>query len=121
MSKHPIQPVLSVNNVLRFKENAIVSYLLDNGGITLNDIAFLDFSDEDREQFAQLIGYSLSGFGDLYYTSNKTYETAVMMYETGKTEIESRNDFLEETITELKDALREPMAALFGVSPEDLV
>lgn len=33
-------------------------------------------ADEDREQFAQLIGYSLSGFADLSYVSNKTYNAA---------------------------------------------
>lgn len=63
-AKHPIQPLYkSESGVVRFKPNAIVQYLLDNGGISMNDIACLDFSREDREQFAQLIGYSHSGAG----------------------------------------------------------
>jgi hypothetical protein len=61
---------------LRFKANAIVRHLLDNGGIDLNAIAMLSFSQEDREQFAQLIGYSLSGFGELSYVSDETYNAA---------------------------------------------
>lgn len=74
---HPLQPIaVDEHGVIRFKANKIVCYLLDRGGITLNDLDALDFSVEDREQFAQLIGYSLSGFGDLGYVSDDTYETA---------------------------------------------
>ena len=54
-SRHPIQPLVEdADGVLRFKKNAIVSYLIDNGRISLNDLAQLEFSREDREQFAQL-------------------------------------------------------------------
>ncbi len=42
----------------------------------MNQLARMEFSDEDREQFAQLTGYSLSGFGDLDYVSDETYERA---------------------------------------------
>lgn len=79
--KHPIQPLaLDEHGVLRFKQNKIVRYLLDNGGIDLNQIARLDFPDEDREQFAQLTGYSLSGFADLGYVSDETYDAAYESY-----------------------------------------
>lgn len=71
-AKHPMQPiVIGLDGVCRFKENEIVRYLLDNGGIDLNKIAMLDFSDEDRTQFAQLIGYSVSGAGELSYFDDK--------------------------------------------------
>jgi hypothetical protein len=43
----------------------------------MNKLALMKFSDEDREQFAQLIGYSLSGFSELSYVTDKTYKTAV--------------------------------------------
>ncbi len=33
----------------------------------MNDLAVKDFSDEDRCQFAQLIGYSISGYEELSY------------------------------------------------------
>jgi hypothetical protein len=75
--KHPTQPLdVDEHGTLRFKSNAIVRHLLDHGGIDLNALAVMDFSQEDREQFAQLIGYSLSGFGELSYVSDETYDAA---------------------------------------------
>lgn len=75
--KHPMQPlVVDKHGVVRFKSNKIVRHLLDHGGINLNDLAFIDFDEADREQFAQLIGYSVSGFGDLSYASNRAVRTA---------------------------------------------
>lgn len=50
--------------------------MLDNGGYDLNKLAQMNFDDEDWEQFMQLIGYSLSGFGELSRISNKTYYRA---------------------------------------------
>ena len=65
--KHkPKQPVIMVDGQPRFQQNAIVRYLLDHGGITLNDIARHPFSDEDTRQFMQLIGYSLDGYAELF-------------------------------------------------------
>jgi hypothetical protein len=73
----PMQPLYrDKRGVVRFRANAIVVYLLDHGGIDLNELAMLDFTDSDREQFAQLIGYSLDGFSKLSYVSDQTYETA---------------------------------------------
>lgn len=76
MSKpeHPMQPVvLDEYGVARFKRNAIVRYLIDlcstKGICDMNQLAILPFSREDHEQFAQLIGYSVSGAGDLSYMS----------------------------------------------------
>lgn len=75
--KHPMQPVeLDKNGTARFKENKIVTYLLDNGGIDMNKLAVLDFSEEDRSQFAQLIGYSVCGYGELRYSDDKIYDKA---------------------------------------------
>ena len=78
---HPVQPLkVDPYGVVRFKKNAIVEYLLDGvarrHGIDMNELAVMPFSDEDREQFAQLIGYSLSGFSDLSYVTDKTYNRA---------------------------------------------
>jgi hypothetical protein len=42
----------------------------------MNTLSCIDFSQEDREQFAQLIGYSLCGFSDLSYVSDETYYKA---------------------------------------------
>jgi hypothetical protein len=76
--KHPIQPLIKdIHGRLRFKENRIVTFLLENGWYDMNSLAKEDFSQEDREQFAQLIGYSLDGFGTLSYVSDETYLAAV--------------------------------------------
>lgn len=74
--EHPMQPViLDESGVARFKANAIVRYLLDlcqvRGISGMNELALIPFSREDREQFAQLIGYSVSGAGDLSYVSEE--------------------------------------------------
>lgn len=123
MAKHPIQPLVpDSSGVLRFKENAIVRYLLDNGKIDLNDLARLEFHQEDREQFAQLIGYSLSGYGDLPYVSNRTYDAAARMAgDPEASALEARVADLEGKLSELRSALAEPIAALFGVHPDDLM
>ena len=75
--RHPVQPlILDKNGTVRFKKNRMVEFLLDAGPFDMNTLAAMEFSDEDREQFAQLIGYSLSGFADLIYVSDETYERA---------------------------------------------
>lgn len=76
---HPVQPlVIDEHGTLRFKKNAIVRYLLDNGPFDMNHLSVCGFSDEDREQFAQLIGYSLGGFGELSYVTDTTYDRAAL-------------------------------------------
>ncbi len=65
--------------VLRFQRNALVDALYEHGvktGLGLNELQKMDFSDEDRQQFAQLIGYSLSGYGTLGYVSDEAYAAA---------------------------------------------
>lgn len=75
--RQPIQPLFKdESGVVRFQKNAIVKYLLDRGPITLNDLALMNFNSEDWEQFAQLIGYSLSGFSELSYVTPRTYAIA---------------------------------------------
>jgi hypothetical protein len=70
---HPMQPVyLDDEKVLRFRHNAIVEHLLAHSKIDLNQIAMLDFSQEDREQFAQLLGYSVRGYHELSYVSDES-------------------------------------------------
>jgi hypothetical protein len=72
-----MQPLVTDDQgVVRFKENAIVCVLLDNGKYNMNDLALMEFTVEDREQFAQLIGYSQSGFGSLPYVSDKTFRAS---------------------------------------------
>jgi hypothetical protein len=82
MKNNPMQPLcIDDNGVMRFKENKLVKYLLDaNGVIGMNELGVFAIhagvSRTDQEQFAQLIGYSLSGFGELSYVRDKTYAKA---------------------------------------------
>lgn len=76
MERHPDQPLIKDDNgIVRFKENKIVSYLVDKTGI-LNDLPMMNFSREDRVQLTQLIGYSLDGYAELSYVSDEDYDRA---------------------------------------------
>ncbi|WFM64683.1 DUF550 domain-containing protein [Escherichia coli] len=76
----PMQPlVIDHLGTLRFKENPIVRSLLDYAserGYGLNEIACAQFDAEDQMQLAQLIGYSLSGYGTLSYVTDESYNRA---------------------------------------------
>lgn len=77
MSEHPMQPiVIDHQGVVRFQHNALVRFLLDSGPFDMNQLAMLPFSNEDRMQFAQLIGYSVSGYGELSYASDTSVAQA---------------------------------------------
>lgn len=66
MPEHPMQPLVrDEHGTIRFKENAVVRFLLDAGPFDLNQIWRMPFSIEDLEQFYQQIGYSVSGYGDI--------------------------------------------------------
>jgi hypothetical protein len=75
--RHPLQSIeIDEKGILRFVENRIVRFLLNDGPFDLNQIARMPFCREDREQFAQLIGYSLSGFSELDYVSDEACDMA---------------------------------------------
>lgn len=119
--KHPIQPLApDERGTVRFKPNAIVRWLLDDGPFDMNQIAMKRFSVEDQEQFAQLIGYSLSGFSELNYVRDKTYGTAEKMSETGQTEDQARIAYLEEVLETVREGLRIATPAVFRIHPDDL-
>lgn len=79
-NKLPMQPlVIDAHGTLRFKENPIVRALLDYAtehGYGLNEIAMEELDAEDQMQLAQLIGYSLSGYGTLSFVTDESYERA---------------------------------------------
>lgn len=88
--KHPMQPIVKdKHKVPRFKENPIVNWMLEMGNegkrFDLNTIACvsprLGWKKEDHMQIAQLIGYSVSGYGDLSYASKASVEEADKMVE----------------------------------------
>lgn len=119
--KHPIQPLIKdKHNQFRFKKNEIVSFLLDQGGYDMNKLGELPFSNEDREQFAQLIGYSLSGFSELSYVSDETYETAKELLKDKITEQEARISILDNKLNNVREKMKEVITELFRIHPDDL-
>ena len=73
---HPMQPLVWDGDVVRFRRNKIVEYLFNTGRLNLNDIACMPFDAEDRQQIAQLLGYSVSGYGELNYVTDDSYAEA---------------------------------------------
>jgi hypothetical protein len=123
--KNPIQPLSKdAQGTLRFKKNAIVDYLLEwskQRGLGLNELAAMDFTQDDREQFWQLIGYSLIGYSELSFVSDATYSVAVGMTEDeGLQEKDARIAVLEHELATLRDSLRAPIARLYGIHQDDL-
>lgn len=113
--KQPIQPVITdEHGVLRFQKNAIIEFLSKD---RLNEIAAMPFSRDDWEQLHMLIGYSLSGCPNL---SEETYAAADAMARKGLTEAQGRAKYNATLLASLREALRTPMAELYGIHPDDL-
>ncbi len=76
----PMQQIhLDSLGVARFTKNRIVDDLLEFAaprGFGLNEIAAGDYSDDEHMQMAQLIGYSVSGYGELSYVSDDSFNYA---------------------------------------------
>ncbi len=72
----PMQPIEMIDDIVRFRPNAIVKRLSDENWINLNTIAKWDVPVEDREQFWQQLGYSVSGYGDLPFARPETIAKA---------------------------------------------
>ncbi len=77
---------------------------------------------EDREQFAQLIGCSHSSAAELEYFSDETWLAAEAIYasSTSKSDLEARLEVAEAKLRRLREALREPVAELFHIHPDEL-
>lgn len=119
--RNPIQPTSEdENGYIRFRANALVRHLLDHGGLTMNDLVRVECSQDDRQQFAQLIGYSLSGYSALSYHSVAVWSAAHAMHKTGIDEAQARIDYLEAELKALKNGLRETVARLYEIAEEDL-
>lgn len=76
----PMQPIrVDKDGVIRFRENPLVVWLLDigpSGRPRLNELHASEVGERaslaDWEQFNQLIGYSVSGFGGHSHTRPET-------------------------------------------------
>lgn len=77
LGRRPSQPIVKdEQGIERYRENKVVMTLFKESGFDMNRLAEMGFSDEDRSQFAQLIGYSVSGYGDLDYAQNVARDTS---------------------------------------------
>lgn len=73
LKDHPLQPIIVADDgTPHCQPNAIVRFLLDAGPFDMNQLALMPFDDADREQFAQLLGCSVSGLSERHYVSDKT-------------------------------------------------
>lgn len=120
MSEHPIQPIFKEDNgTVRFKANVIVRRLLDTGPFDMNDIATWDVTDDDRRQFAQLIGYSLGGYSELMsYVDEEHYQAAAALTDNVDPR-DAQIAYLRETIQGIRRALRPALAKLYEMHPDD--
>lgn len=117
-SVHPIQPLVMVDDVLRYKQNKIVRNLLDfasTKGVNLNTISADqqngDYSLDDYRQFMQLIGYSHSGAFDLdCFEGSDIPERAMAEYEArSRAPVTTREDLKH------AEAVREALVDLFDL------
>lgn len=96
--EHPMQPVvLDDHGTPRFLQNCIVKDLSDG---MLNEIALGEYSQKDREQLAQLIGYSVSGFGTLSYARKKTVVAADEYADALLSEVDYKHVYKDMSVTD---------------------
>lgn len=122
MNHHPIQPLVTDElDTLRFKENTIISYLFKSGKLDMSQLAAMTFPSEDRQQIAQLLGYSLSGYSELSYVTDDAYEAASAMVESETADSQKcRIEALEAALSDNRDKLRDSACAAFHIHPGDL-
>ena len=109
---HPIQDMhIDEHETLRFKQNKIVRFLLDAGPFDMNALALMPFDSDDRQQFAQLIGYSVSGFGDLSYAHPETIDEADRL---GR-QVSSRHTSMDVKLHKTKRGTIEELADVLGL------
>ena len=80
--RFPLQPIyIDEHGIVRFRPNKIVAFLMHwarSRGMDLNKLCDMGtlFDARDWEQFSQLTGYSVSGWGDLSYVSRDSISRA---------------------------------------------
>lgn len=100
---HPNQPIArDAKGVLRFKKNAIVDFLLEAGPFDMNQLRRMEFSQDDWEQFAQLVGYSVGGYIDLSYVGEARRQSIADEYAPTKTYQEGFDDGFQHAIETLR-------------------
>lgn len=81
LNNYPMQPlVLDEDGTLRFEANPIVEWLateVSDMNQTAAWAAENNVPNKYREQLAQMVGYSVRGYGTLSYVSDESYNRAV--------------------------------------------
>lgn len=75
------QPMyIAEDGLIRFKENHVVRHLLEKARVNTDEmLAKGNFSDEDKRQFMQLLGYTVKGYIELpYVTAEQQLEVLKM-------------------------------------------
>ncbi len=118
---HPFQPLAPDDcGALRFKENAIVRWLVDQTPGGMNTIAaHFEFSREDRVQLAQLIGYSHAGFSELGYVREEDVTGALNQDQFDRGRSDARVRALQAQLREARNGMSKGLAALFERHPDD--
>lgn len=102
----PMQPIAwDGKGVIRFQDNKVITMLLEAGVLNLNSIAGQCIEKKipraDQMQFWQMLGYSVSGFGDLSFATKEMVaaadEIAAQMV-SATTPSSRRNKTLPETV-----------------------
>lgn len=76
--RHPDQPQeWDDEGVLRFKKNPLVRRMADRYGLNELAVDVRTATDDDWRQLAQLIGYSVSGWGSLSYVTDEDWNRVV--------------------------------------------
>ena len=74
----PIAP--DSHGVARFRENDVIRWLVDVKGVNLNEVSRVaqteEFDRYDVAQFWQMLGYSVSGYGDISFIPKSVVEKA---------------------------------------------
>jgi hypothetical protein len=69
------------DGVLRYRENKVIGWLQERGGSVMNEVAVMHqrglFSMEDMMEFYRLIGYSLSGFEEIWHEKDPATRTPI--------------------------------------------
>ena len=71
-NKYPMQPMINK----RFEANPIVNHFVPDFNLVSVWCQQNDIDNKYQEQLAQLVGYSLGGYGDLSYVSDDNYYRA---------------------------------------------
>ena len=114
--KHPQQPLhIDGRGTIRFVANELLRDLVDRHVISLNELALKEYRQKDRVQFAQLIGYSLSGYESLSYVSEEAYAEAELAADLLGPAAEVKTDCIPKgVITHHKSVLTEAESLVHG-------